>query len=286
MSNLFRSKVINLYSDDESHHLRVKPEADRVDVLYDLGSLPIEIGTLTTGSVNVGEKMQQNSDDIVSEESRATAAEGVLTADLTAESDRAQAAEAANALAFSDEKARVDAHELFVANEIATEVAARQADVASLTSSLTAETQSRQAADAVHSNDIVTEQTRAVDEEARIEAKFDAYQASNDADQAAQDLAHADFKTSAEGRLDALEAADIADKAELQGNIDTETADRVSEVSRLDGRIDSVLSNVDPTALDSLSEIVDKFNADGVTYAQRLTNIETALAALVEQFTE
>jgi hypothetical protein len=99
-------------------------------------------------------------------------------------------------------------------------------------------------------------------------------------------LAHTDFKTSAEGRLDALEAADIADKDELQGNIDTETADRVSEVARLDGRIDNALSNVDPAALDSLSEIVDKFNADGATYAQRLTDIEAALAALVEQFTE
>jgi uncharacterized small protein (DUF1192 family) len=286
MSNLFRSKVINLYSDDEAHHLRVKPQADRVDVLYDLGGLPIEIGALTTGSVHVGDKMQQNTDDIVAEESRATAAEGVLTANLSSESDRAQAAELANQTAFTDEKARVDAHELFVAGEIATEVAARQADVASLSSQLTAETQSRQAADAVHSADIVAEQTRAIDEEARIESKFDAYQVSNDADKAAQDLAHTDFKTSAEGRLDALEAADIADKDELQGNIDTETADRVSEVARLDSRIDNALSNVDPAALDSLSEIVDKFNADGATYAQRLTDIEAALAALVEQFTE
>jgi hypothetical protein len=286
MSNPFRSKVINLYSDDEAHHLRVKPEADRVDVQYDLGGLPIEIGALTTGSVHVGDKMQQNSDDITAEVTRASDAEAVLTADLSAESARAQTAEQANATAFSDEKARVDAHEIFVASEIATEVAQRQADVATLTASLEAETQQRQASDAVHSADISANDARAISEETRIEAKFDAYQVSNDAKQDSQDVAHADFKASAEGRLDALEAQGPADKSELEGKITDEETARTVEIQRLDDRIDSVLSNVDPAGLDSLSEIVDKFNADGATYADRLTNIESVLASLVEQFTE
>lgn len=48
----------------------------------------------------------------------------------------------------------------------------------------------------------------------------------------------------------------------------------------LNSRIDFVVSNSTPASLDSLAEIVAKFNADGLTYADRLTQIEGVLARL------
>ena len=51
----------------------------------------------------------------------------------------------------------------------------------------------------------------------------------------------------------------------------------------LNSRIDFVVSNTTPASLDSLAEIVAKFNADGLTYADRLTQIEGVLARLTAQ---
>lgn len=87
----------------------------------------------------------------------------------------------------------------------------------------------------------------------------------------------------------------------LGGRVDTEVADRKTAVAdvvasvslegkrafdaeqALSDRIDFITHNVDAAALDSLSEIVSKFNADGSTYASRLSAIEATLALLLNQ---
>ena len=59
----------------------------------------------------------------------------------------------------------------------------------------------------------------------------------------------------------------------LQSDLATEVSTRTTEIARIDTRVDSVLSNIDPVALDSLTEVVTAFlNADG--------SISDALAAL------
>ena len=59
----------------------------------------------------------------------------------------------------------------------------------------------------------------------------------------------------------------------LQTDLASEVSTRTTEIARIDTRVDNVLSNIDPVALDSLTEVVTAFqNADG--------SISDALAAL------
>lgn len=59
----------------------------------------------------------------------------------------------------------------------------------------------------------------------------------------------------------------------LQTDLASEVSTRTTEIARIDTRVDNVLSNIDPVALDSLTEVVTAFqNADG--------SLSDALAAL------
>lgn len=73
-----------------------------------------------------------------------------------------------------------------------------------------------------------------------------------------------------------------ADSA-LVDSLASEAKDRYDADQTLSARIDFITHNVSPGALDSLSEIVNKFNADGATYASRLTAIESVLAELLNR---
>ena len=82
------------------------------------------------------------------------------------------------------------------------------------------------------------------------------------------------------------EAADVllSGRIDVQaGRIDVQTAALLSEAKRLDGRLDFITSNVDSTALDSLSEIVSQFSQNGVGYAGRLAYLEAVIADLVNK---
>jgi hypothetical protein len=62
----------------------------------------------------------------------------------------------------------------------------------------------------------------------------------------------------------------------LQSDLATEVSTRTTEIARIDTRVDSVLSNIDPVALDSLTEVVTAFqNADG-SLSDALTALSTA----------
>lgn len=279
----YKSKVLNLWSQDETLQMRIVPEADKVRMFYNNGSLPLEFPYLTTQGENVYQKMSANAQAVLDEKSRAVAAEGVISANLTTESNRAQSAEYALETAFNDEKSRIATQEQFEANERAAEQAARISADNALSATLNAEIQSRQAQDTQHTNDINAENLRAENRENEIEAAFDAYVLSNDSKIGLIDDAHNGYVASNDTRLAAVEAKAISDAASNLANLEIETNIRVSEVARLDSRVDSVLSNIDPGALDSLSEIVSHFQANGQGYADRLTALEAVVAALVEQ---
>ena len=185
--------------------------------------------------------------------------------------------------ALEAEIARLANQEAFEAGELAAEVANRLAGDNALQNALTNETNARTAADTQHTTDISNESLRATSEEQRIEAKFDAYQSSNDIKVDAGDAKHDAYETYANARMTDIENKSVSDGTANSDALAAESKTRADEVSRLDGRIDNVISNVDPASLDSLSEIVNKFNADGVTYADRLTALEAVVAALVEQ---
>ena len=83
--------------------------------------------------------------------------------------------------------------------------------------------------------------------------------------------------------MDTIESKSSSDGTSNSDAVSAEAKTRADEVFRLDGRINSVLSNIDPASLDSLTEIVGKFTNDGVTYADRLTALEAVIASLVNQ---
>jgi len=82
------------------------------------------------------------------------------------------------------------------------------------------------------------------------------------------------------------EAADVKLGARCDGlvaSVASESAERKSEFKRVDGRIDFITHNTDPTALDSLSEIVAQFSQNGMGYAARLAWLEGVVADLVNK---
>ena len=279
----YKSKVLNLYSQDEVHQFRIVPTEDDVSMSYDGGALPVEFPLLNTQGVNVHTKMFDNSTAIGAESSRALNAEVDIANDLEAESERAAGVESGIQSELTTEKARVSGQEEYEAQQLANEVATRLAEDLALGSRITNETNARSAADSKHTTDITAEITRAGDEESRIEQRLDTYIYDNDVKVNAGDNAFSAYENYANARMDTIEAKSTSDGDANGVDLAAEAKTRADEVFRLDGRIDSVLSNIDPASLDSLSEIVGKFNADGLTYANRLTALESVIASLVEQ---
>ena len=62
-----------------------------------------------------------------------------------------------------------------------------------------------------------------------------------------------------------------------------EVARATAAEGKLSDRIDFITSNVNPSALDSLTEIVANFNANGATYASRLTWLEGVVQELLNK---
>lgn len=279
----YKSSVLNLWTPDESTRFRIAPTLSGATIEFNAGMSPVEIVNLEVAGVNVYSKMNENAQAVADEEARAMGAEDNLLNDLTAETSRAVSAENAFNNAFNDEKARVATQEAFEAGERALEQSQRISADNAFTANLNAEIQSRQANDTQHTNDINTELLRAQGEESRIEQRFDVYVYDNDVKVNAGDAKHDAYEVYANDRMLALESKSTTDGSSNSLNLQNEIDARVSEVARLDGRVDFIVSNVDPVALDSLTEIVNKFNADGSTYESRLSNLEQVIQQLVEQ---
>ena len=81
--------------------------------------------------------------------------------------------------------------------------------------------------------------------------------------------------------LNAETSARLSGEQKVAGDLVVETARSLAAESKLSDRIDFITSNANPTALDSLTEIVNSFNLSGAGYGQRLTDIEGILAVLL-----
>ena len=75
--------------------------------------------------------------------------------------------------------------------------------------------------------------------------------------------------------------------ARRQCNLVAGAAAEVARAQAAEGklcdRIDFITSNTNPSALDSLTEIVNNFNVNGASYASRLTYLESVIAELVNK---
>ena len=73
----------------------------------------------------------------------------------------------------------------------------------------------------------------------------------------------------------------LAAEGVVQANLDAEAKSRADADSKLSDRIDFIVSNTNPSAIDSLSEIVAQFSQNGQSYASRLSYLEAVVSALV-----
>ncbi len=217
-------------------------------------------GTITS-LISTNETTRDN--EIADAKAIADAALAALQADVNTNESDADAA-------ISAEETRALAAEAGIQAALDTQEAKEAAYEVSNDAALAAEVTRATAAEVALSEDLEAEEVRALAAEAGIQAALDtqeakeaAYEVSNDAALAAEvSRATAAEIAIAEG-LEAEEARAQAAESVLQGNIDVVVGDLASYESANDAavlverlRIDDILENVDPAALDSLTEIV------------------------------
>jgi hypothetical protein len=185
------------------------------------------------------------SDLIYTEQARATTAETVNQAAIQAEEDRAQLAESVISDAVTTEQSRAQVSEQIVTISIANETARATAQEAVLASSIAVETSRASAVEATLSAatnqlslDLIAEANRATAEEADVDTKISV-------------------------------ASNRAVGAEASMRIRALAAERF-----LQSQITYITNNVDPVALDSLTEIVTNFNSVDTSLIHRLSTME------------
>ena len=161
--------------------------------------------------------------------------------------------------------------------DIAAEVAARISGDYTLQQSLANETANRTAADTVHTQsiaqlgiDLAAESASRADHDTKIISDLNVQK---DARIAGDAKLTTDLASESSARV-------LAD-SKLTSDLSAEVAARVADVANVNGRVDFVIHNTDPQALDSLSEIVAQFSANGSNFAARIAFLEGVVAELV-----
>ena len=166
-----------------------------------------------------------------------------------------------------------------LSSQIAVEVADRKTDTFNLNAAITSEASARSAADTVHTGaiaqanlDIVAESKAARAAETKIAS-----------DLSTESKSRSDEDVKINGLLSTESKARSDADTKISGDLASLSAAVGVDVKRLDGRIDFITANADPAALDSLSEIVSNFNANGATYASRLSYLEGIIQELLNK---
>ena len=281
----FKSKVLNLYSVDETKHFRVEPTDDKVEIAYkdaNLVDMPVNFPVLRANGINVFDKMEDNKTDIDDEAFRAIAKENQIEADLSTESSRAEAKENEIKSELDSEKTRLAAQEALEASALAQEILDRETQGINLQTAIDNESNTRAAADTAHTQAIINETDRAVAEEARIEGALNTYELTNNQRVLDVEVAHADYVASNDVKVQDNTDAHTAYVASNDAKLDAEILDRQNAVANVQSQITAMLDG-SPEHLDQLAEIVARFDANGATYDSRLSDLESVVSALVEQ---
>jgi hypothetical protein len=206
---------------------------------------------------------------------RATASEGGL---LTEIADR-KSADSKLQSNIDTEVGTRTAQVASLSSQIAVEVADRKTDTFNLNASISSEASARGAADTVHTNaiaqlnlDVSAEVKERKSEVVRLDARI------------LQEIQTRGDSVYNEAQL--REAADLALGVRCDGLVTSVAALSTAvgaDVKRIDGRIDFITSNTNPSALDSLTEIVNNFNVNGASYASRLTYLEGIIQELLNK---
>jgi hypothetical protein len=206
---------------------------------------------------------------------RTTTLEGGLVSEIA---DR-KAGDAKNASDLAYETGVRLAQVSSLSSQIAVEVSARQTDAFNLDNKISIEAGARSAADAVHTSAIASANSAISAEVAERKSEIVRVDA-----RILQEIQTRGDSVYNEAQL--RSAADVAlnsrcDNIEFIASAEHTTT--VASVARLDGRIDFIQSNVDPAAIDSLTEIVNNFTVNGASYASRLTWLESIVQQLLNK---
>ena len=206
---------------------------------------------------------------------RATASETGLSNEIT---DR-KSADSKLQSNIDTEVATRSAQVASLSSQIAVEVADRKTDTFNLNAAITSEASARSAADTVHTNAIASlnsglsaEVAERKSEVVRLDARIlQEIQTRGDSV-----YNEAVLRTAADDALGVRCDGLVTSVAALSTAVG-------ADVKRIDGRIDFITSNTNPSALDSLSEIVSNFNVNGASYASRLTYLEGIIQELLNK---
>ena len=211
----------------------------------------------------------QLSSDLAAEVSRAMAAEGVLTSDLAAEVSRAMAAEGVLTSDLAAEVSRATAAEGSLSAAVAAEESRATAAESSLSAAIVAEASRAAAAEAGIAADLAAEESRAMAAEGMI--ILESISAEVSRAMAAEGVLTSD--------LAAEQSRAMAAEAGLSSDIAAEQSRAMAAEGSLQSQINSIISNNDPAMLDSMTEIVAAFQAADGNLSTVVSNLASSVAA-------
>jgi len=286
-TSVYRAHVLNLYDNDDLNHFTISPTLGNVVMGYqninDATPYPVEFPVLTTGDINVADKMADNESKVLAEEVRALDAEAVLQT------------------AVDTNRTDFEAADLVLTNDLNAEVS-RSTNRDDLTdANLAAETLARQSADNVLQSNLDSESARAQGAESAINTALSDYQIANDAKVDADIAELASYKSSNDLKLDThvanydayvlsndarstqIEADAAQSNADHSQAVADEQTAREAAIANLQTQINNLIANTDATALNSLAEIVADYQSIDNAVISRLDSIEATLTELVNQ---
>jgi len=278
----YKSHELNLYFADNSKKFRVLPFLNDPETgsCFELkttdsknaGNDGIYIEYLMTntnyGKLGVGATLGNLKD-------RATTLETGLVSEISSRT----AGDAKNASDLAYEAGVRLAQVNSLSSQIAVEISARQTDSFNLDNKITIEANARSAADAVHTGAIASANSAISAEVAERKSEIVRVDA-----RILQEIQTRGDSVYNEAQLRTAADAALSVRCDaLVAGAGVEASERKADVDRLDGRINFIQSNVDPVAIDSLTEIVNNFNVNGASYASRLSWLESIVQQLLNK---
>ena len=282
------SKFLHLFTDSKATD-PFEIQATANDVVFSYANKPLKLnGDLQYKSgvayVSLVSKLGLVDQSIANEVTRANQAEILLGQRIDTEQSRAQDSEVS---VYNSLQSEITSRTLADTNfqtALASETSSRQSADTTLTSSITFEAARAAAAESVLNGLIGTESTRALGIEAGLRSDLNTEIADRKSAITSKAKSRSDADLALGVRVDdeisRAQAAEVSNFQTLDGYIATERTRAMLKESLLTNQVNFMLANVDPAALDSLSELVGKLNSAGTDLYARVLYLESVVGTL------
>ena len=284
-----RTQKLNLYLDDDAKAVIFEIKANANDATFQYtgkalkmdGDLQYKNGALYT---SVATQFSTVIASVVSENSRALSAEGVIATSVNTEKNRAEGAELVLRQDLASEVARANGIDTSFQTTLATETASRISADSKLTTDLSFEVSRAQANETVITGLVSAETASRISDVSALNTRVGAEEAKRLLD----DATEYNRAFGAEFVLDTKIAGEVVNRTTAISALSATTVSNLSAEAKLrsdadialTARVDFITVNLDSKKMDSLSEIVNKVNSVGVDVYTRLARIEEVLLQL------